>query len=132
MFTFTPPDFSKLTWSGGDSSRLKHRFGDKFDVAAEQVAERIRAAAPERSGDLAASVRVEREGDQVAIKAGGTPETTGRGKTGSQDAVFDYAVAVEYGTGKMAAEPFFYPGAHAAEPEFHQAASDALSTARKD
>ncbi len=127
MFTLTPPDLGVLDWNAQDSQRQRREFGDRFHGAAEDIAARIREAAPKRSGALAGSVRVERHGDRVAIKAGGVPETTKRGKSG----IFDYAVAVEHGTGLMTGEPFFYPAARGGKPEFDRAAEDALDKSRE-
>lgn len=63
-------------------------------------------------GDLRASVRIEpgKYGDRFYVKAGG-PKTTKRvrnsGKGNAPE--YDYALAVEFGTKKMRARPFFYP-----------------------
>lgn len=126
MFTLKGPDLAPLDWTAADSRRQQQRFGDGFAGAAEQVAERIREAAPRRTGALAASVRVEREGDRVTIKAGGTADTTKAGRAGSQDAIFDEAVAMEYGNSRTRAEPFFYGPAEDGRSTFDGAANTAL------
>lgn len=60
-------------------------------------------------GDLRESVRVEsgRRGDRFYVKAGGAK--TRRAVREGQSATYDYALAVELGTAKMKARPFFYP-----------------------
>lgn len=78
-------------------------------LLAISLSEGIRQAAPVDEGDLKASVRVERgrRGDRFYVKAGG-PRTTKPVRKG-QSATYDAANAVEFGTKKMKAKPFFYP-----------------------
>lgn len=73
------------------------------------LSEQMKQAAPVDEGDLRASNRVERgrRGDRFYVKAGG-PKTTKPVRKG-QSATYDAANAIEFGTGKMKARPFFYP-----------------------
>jgi HK97 gp10 family phage protein len=73
------------------------------------LSEAMKQAAPVDDGDLRESHRVERgrRGDRFYVKAGG-PKTTKPVRKG-QKATYDAANAVEFGTHKMQAQPFFYP-----------------------
>lgn len=80
---------------------------------AEEVAENMRSAAPKDEGSLAESVRVvdvsksfaNRTTLSVKILAGG-PLTLRRNRKSGE--VYDYAMANEFGTREMQAQPFFY------------------------
>lgn len=86
-------------------------------LASLALSEAIRQRAPADEGDLRASVRVERgkRGDRFYVKAGG-PKTTRPVRKG-QSATYDYANAVEFGTKKKPARPFFYPTWRAAKKQ---------------
>ena len=75
---------------------------------AETLAAAIRAAAPEDTGALKESVRVEPGGEPltVAVVAGGDANTL---KPASSGVVYDEALLAEYGTRKAAPRPFFWP-----------------------
>ena len=88
--------------------RIREAAQHALEAEAETLADAIREAAPERTGNLRESVRVE-PGDEpmkVVVTAGGTPETT---KTTKDGRTFDEALMTEYGTSHSAAEPFFWP-----------------------
>lgn len=93
----------------------------------EKLATEIRAAAPDDAGALKQSVRVEdqtkKKNPRVHVKAGG-PLTTHGGSHGS----YDYANAVEFGTTKMPARPFFYPTYRRLKPEIRRDIANALQT----
>lgn len=87
---------------------------DTLFTQAALVASEIRSVAPvgpdsDNPGALRDSVRVEegsatgKKAAVVKIKAGGIKTTDGGSKP------FDYARAIEFGTEKMAAKPFFFP-----------------------
>ena len=78
-------------------------------LQAHRLGGAIQQAAPKDEGDLKASVRIEggKYGDRFYVRAGG-PLTTRPVREGAS-AFYDYANAVEHGTAKMRAEPFFYP-----------------------
>ncbi len=86
-------------------------------LASLALSEAIRQRAPADEGALRASVRVERgrRGDRFLVKAGG-PKTTRPVRKG-QSATYDYANAVEFGTKKKSAQPFFYPTWRAAKKQ---------------
>ena len=72
------------------------------------LATAIQYAAEADEGDLKASVRVETaNGARFLVKAGG--EKTTRPVRDGASATYDYALANEFGTEKMPAQPFFYP-----------------------
>jgi HK97 gp10 family phage protein len=75
------------------------------------LANAMKSAVPEGTDavrELRDSIRVEpgRRPLQVFVRAGG-PTTTKRGKLSGRP--YDYALANEFGTQKMAAQPFFWP-----------------------
>lgn len=78
-------------------------------LQARALGQAIERMAPKDEGKLAQSVRVEggKTGMRFFVKAGG-PLTTRPVREGVS-ATYDYANAVEHGTQKMKAEPFFYP-----------------------
>lgn len=78
-------------------------------LQARALGQAIQRVAPKDEGMLRESVRIEggRFGDRFYVKAGG-PKTTRPVREGVS-ATYDYALAVELGTQKMKAEPFFYP-----------------------
>lgn len=76
---------------------------------AREIGGTMKNAVPRDSGNLAASIRIEtNEGrGRVYIKAGG-PLTTKPVRSGVT-ATYDYALGVELGTQRNAAQPFFWP-----------------------
>lgn len=78
-------------------------------LQAQRLGQEIASKAPTDEGALRASVRVERgkRGDRFYVKAGGAKTT--RPVREGQSATYDYANAVEFGTRKKPARPFFYP-----------------------
>lgn len=100
-------------------------------LRAQQLGRAIQYAAPKDEGKLKESVRVEggRFGDRFYVKAGG-PLTTRPVRDGVS-ATYDYALAVEHGTQKMKAEPFFYPTYRMLRKEIRKAIVDAARKAAK-
>lgn len=86
------------------SDRLEAAARRALEAEAETLAAAIRDAAPEDSGGLRESVRVEPSERplSVVVTAGGTPETA-RGPG------LDTALMTEYGTSEREAQPFFWP-----------------------
>ncbi|SEQ33108.1 phage protein, HK97 gp10 family [Faunimonas pinastri] len=64
------------------------------------------------------------------VQAGG-PTTTRPVREGA-GVTYDYALAVEFGTEKMAAEPFFYPSYRANKKRFKSRVTRAMRKAIKD
>jgi HK97 gp10 family phage protein len=74
----------------------------------QETANAMKAAAPRDDGTLAESVRIEFDPSNVraTIRAGG-PTTTRPVREGTS-VTYDYALAQEFGTEKMPANPFFW------------------------
>lgn len=67
----------------------------------------IKALAPVDDGDLQKSVRSEKVSDlKILVKAGG--ELTTKPVRDGASATYDYALANEFGTAGMTAQPFFF------------------------
>lgn len=87
----------------GNASNQAKAAGDAQAAnAAEAIAQDMRDRVPVDRGNLRNSIRTEpARGGGTLIRAGGTPATM-------KDGGFDEAVAVEYGTTRSSAEPFFH------------------------
>lgn len=79
----------------------------ELNAQADALVNLMKASAPRgRTGDLIASIRKEKGKRPTIVRvAAGGPLTTERG----EKQPYDYARAVEFGTQKMPAEPFFFP-----------------------
>jgi hypothetical protein len=82
-------------------------FDDGKELA-EEIAEEIRELVPVDTGELRDSVRVVKGENGYEIHVGGTPETM-KPMTAGGPETFDLALAIEYGTTKRTANPFFWP-----------------------
>src|SRR5215207_787357 len=109
---------------GGRLGRLKERFsreifyfqlykalfvvqGKNAEEFSKDVVAEMKDLVPVDRGELQKSVRFEKtKGRHGQVIAGDTPTTLKRSKKGH---VFDEALAVEYGTVNMPAQPFFWP-----------------------
>lgn len=80
-----------------------------LDASAAEMVASAKHLAPDDDGDLQSSIRWSQGETPLArvIEAGG-PTTTRPVREG-QSATYDYALAQEFGTEKMPAQPFFYP-----------------------
>lgn len=80
-----------------------------LDQNAKELIAKQREFVPEDQGDLKESIRQEagRHELSVTVTAGG-PLTTRPVRKGAK-AFYDYALAQEFGTRKMPANPFFFP-----------------------
>lgn len=104
------------------------------DKATDRMVKDMKAGVAVDRGALRESIRKERLNKKtIVIRAGGTPETMhpyGGGQT------FDEAVAVEFGTTKMPAQPFFYPVVDRAreniERDMGSEVDDAMSSIRAE
>ena len=76
------------------------------DKGTDRMVKEMQAGVAVERGSLRDSIRKERVSNKtIMVRAGGTPETMlARGQY-----IFDQALAVEYGTTKMPAQPFFWP-----------------------
>lgn len=84
------------------SRRVRAAAQRGLERAGERLVDKVRAANTDDTGGLDESVRVGpgKNLPAIVVKAGG-PSTTKGG--------YDYALAVEYGTRKRGAQPFFHP-----------------------
>jgi HK97 gp10 family phage protein len=81
------------------------------------IAADMRNKAPVKTGRLRDSIRVEEDANkQRAIIRAGGPSTTVPVRKGVS-ASYDYALAQEWGTQKLEAQPFFYPTWRADRPK---------------
>lgn len=131
MITLGVEGIASLGLSLTRKARLRRRIVEHLAEVAEPVADEIREAAPEESGALRESVRVEQDSRklQVSIKAGGVPETE---RPSSNGVTYDEALLTEYGTVKQAPRPFFWPAIRAHEDDFERAGTDAVASAMED
>jgi HK97 gp10 family phage protein len=78
--------------------------------SANEISDLQRRFVPVEDGVLRGTIRNSvSEADLRATMTAGGPETTKPVREG-QDASYDYAFAQEFGTAKMPARPFFFPG----------------------
>ena len=131
MITMGVEGLSTILLSATHKSRLRKRVTEKLAAVAAPVVEEIREAAPERSGALRDSVRLERDPSRirVVIAAGGTPETERPTKGGT---TYDEALLVEFGIVHEPPNPFFYPAIDAHQSDFEKVADEAVSEAFED
>lgn len=125
------PDDDLQDWFSGLSFKVKKDLARTIRAEADKLASAIKQAAPVKSGALRDSVQVRRKKNDVDLEvtAGGATTTSGiRGGSGSS-VEYDYANAVEFGTSKMAAEPFFYNTYRELAPEIRQNIEDAVADA---
>jgi HK97 gp10 family phage protein len=118
---------------GDLSFKLRRELATKIKEEADGLADAIKAEAPVDSGALRDSVKVRRKRNELELEVtAGGDATTKEIRTGSGEP-YDYALAVEYGTAKRPAEPFFYSTARERMPEIQeniqQAVEDVLSRA---
>jgi len=102
------------------------------DKGTDRMVKEMQAGVAVDRGSLRDSIRKERvSGKTIMVRAGGTPETMhARGSY-----TFDEALAVEYGTTKMPAQPFFWPVVDRAREKIERDVGvevDAAMTAFKD
>lgn len=90
-------------------SRVKADVARALQVSADEISALQKTLAPRDDGDLVASIRnsVDREALRATMEAGGVATT--RPVRRGADAEYDYALAQEFGTKEMSANPFFFP-----------------------
>lgn len=102
--------YEKLTKLAGDA--VVQFVDEAVAGATDQLVEKIRINTPRDTGTLANSVHATKTAPmRYRIFAGGK-ETTKDG--------YNYALAVEFGTHKMAAQPFFFPSYRAGKARARQ------------
>lgn len=92
----------RYTPDGGGIVEIHRRMDTAVERLAELSADDMRRTAPVDTGDMVGTIRIEKPADGVRlVKCGGTTAASGE--------YVDYAVYVELGTSKMAAQPFMRP-----------------------
>ncbi|MDB5630431.1 MAG: phage protein gp10 family [Tardiphaga sp.] len=113
------------------SIKVKRKLATAIKAEADKLADAIRTAAPVATGKLRDSVKVRRRKNDLdlVVSAGGEDTTTdiraGSGKP------YDYALAVEFGTRKRPAQPFFYNTARVMQDEITENIQAAVAEALK-
>ncbi len=103
-----------------------------LDKQAERMLGAMRRFAPRDEGRLIASIRAEKDPSllRIALMAGGSL-TTRTVRKGS-GVMYDYAVAQEFGTKEMPANPFFWPAWRLFRKPARAAVKRAMNKAIKD
>jgi hypothetical protein len=98
---------------------------------ADEITGIQKALAAKDDGDLAGSVRNSYDEAELraTLTAGG--EATTRPVREGADVDYDYALANEFGTQEMAAQPFFYPGYRLGKKRAKSRISRAVTKAAK-
>lgn len=98
--------------------------------SADELASAQKALVPVRTGALRDSIHTETHPAElkISVKAGG-PLTTKPARTGHGS--YDYANAIEFGTSKEHAEPFFYPAYRLLKKRLRNRTKRAISKAIK-
>lgn len=91
-------------WAVGKNARLAARIRETLDDVGQEVADEMRSRAPVDTGALRGSIKHEVFG--FAVRVG--PKVKPQGDR-------PYAPYVEFGTARMAAQPFVYPVVPVAE-----------------
>lgn len=114
--------------------KVEQSVADVLQDQAQQLADAQRAAlrshqaAPDETGHLEKSIRVEvRDPLDVHVVAGGELTTT-EVRTGSGEP-YDYGLSFEFGNSRQPARPFFWNSYRARKPDIDDAIADALGKA---
>jgi hypothetical protein len=114
------PDQELQRWFDGLASSIQDELAETIREEADGLAEAIQARVRQRSGKLRVSVKVrKRKSDlDLEVVAGGDDTTKDVAAWGGEE--YDYALAVEYGTTRMPAYPFFWNTVRERMPEIRQ------------
>lgn len=122
------------SWFKALPGKLQRELAGQLKEIADELASDIRAAAPAgETGRLKESVRVRRGRKtlELYVEAGG--DLTTKDVRQGSGVRYDYALAQEFGTQKMPANPFFYSTYRARQSEIREridrAVSDVLAKA---
>lgn len=106
-----------------------------IDKGADELVNRMQYLAPEKSGRLKRSIRkTPLAGDLgTRVEAGGSETTKPvRNAEKGNAPEFDYALASEYGTSEMPAQPFFWPAVNTLKKRVRRRVDSAISKTVKD
>lgn len=105
--------------------------GMALHKGADELVGMQKRLAPVDDGDLQGSIKKEPIGPTKVIVVAGCAPTTRPVRKG-QKAVYDYALGQEFGTAKMAANPFFYPAWRALRRSVRSRVTREINKAIKD
>lgn len=111
-------------------SQVKKDLQESLTASANELAGKMRSAAPVDDGDLRASIRVkefDRGGIGALVLAGGALTT--KPVRHGQSVRYDYSLAIELGTQEQLAQPFFYPSYRRRKAKIRTKASKAVRAA---
>ncbi|MCA6098866.1 HK97-gp10 family putative phage morphogenesis protein [Bradyrhizobium australafricanum] len=148
------PDDGVQSWLDGLSFKAKKKLALAIKEQADGLAEKIKDAAPVRSGALRDSVKVRRKKNDLDLEVTAGGDATTRGYNRSTDYAspvivdgrdnsgksktpvgqgygvsYDYSRAVEFGTKDHPAEPFFFNTYRANKDDINKAIQDAVEEA---
>ncbi|PWJ84869.1 HK97 gp10 family phage protein [Pseudaminobacter salicylatoxidans] len=105
-----------------------------LDQGAEEIVQIQKRLAPHEDGTLQDSIRWKRDGELRRLITAGGPTTTKKVRNSEKGNApeYDYALAVEFGTQKMAPQPFFWPGYRVAKKRAVNRVKRATAKAIKD
>ena len=105
-----------------------------LDKGADEMVERMRYLAPEDDGVLKSSIRKTPLNEMsIRVEAGGEATTVKVRKSEKGNAPdFDYALAQEYGTVDMRANPFFWPTVNTTKKRVRRRVDRAIGKAVKE
>jgi HK97 gp10 family phage protein len=112
------------------SFKLKRELVTVIKEQADGLAEAIKSAAPVKTGRLRDSVKVRRGRNtlELVVTAGGDDTTVSERGEGGQ---YDYSLAVEFGTSRQPAQPFFWRIYRERRSDIEQAINDAVEQVLK-
>lgn len=148
------PDDDVQSWFDDLSFKAKKKLALAIKEQADGLAEKIKAAAPVRTGALRDSVMVRRKNNDLDLEVTAGGDATTRGYSRGTDytspvivdgrdnsgkskvpvgqghgVTYDYSRAVEFGSRGHPAEPFFFNTYRANKEEIQQAIQDAVEEA---
>jgi hypothetical protein len=121
------PDSDLQSWFDEMPDDVQRKMSPRLKTAADELAGAIKDAAPRKKGDLAESVQVRETDDGFEVTAGGDL-TTKQIRDGS-GVEYDYAMAIEFGTQDIDAEPFFFATARRVNPKLQDDIEDGINEA---
>lgn len=123
----TDPSAELRAWLKSAPFELKRGLVGEIKTQADRLAAAIKDAAPVDSGATRDSIKVRRTRDSLKLHVVAGGDTTTRELRVGSGVPYDYVRALEFGTTKMAAHPFFYNTARKLEPEINRAIKDAVA-----
>lgn len=113
--------------------KVKRELATVIKREADGLAAKIKAAAPVKTGALRDSVQVRRKRSETELEVTAGGDATNGEIRGGSGVSYDYARAIEFGTMKAPAQPFFFntyrENADDIRENIHNAITDAISKA---